>query len=453
MFWLLIATLLIPLYLARMATRRLLNPSSLLIAWWSLWLVLGRHPFFDLYVPSDGTYALLILSVHGWCLGFCAACRVPGRMPVAAPGARVSLLNYLVGLPRISRPLLLVLAGCAIFLTFGALRTIGLLGQDGGRWEARAEYYASGGATAFGSAQLGLLRDILVKPLLFAIWGIATARAARTPRKGNLLFFAAVCTLQVVYDLTFLGRGQAVSVVLFVALLFLFGGPLQGKHRLALDWRVSRRLVFTLVVILLLAAIFVITMSVMKAEGREGALQYVLARYVTYWMLPFTLFDQRDVILAPDDPFVYSIGGFLDLLILLGRRFGVEYVVPGRSIDLQVYLPIAPDRVGNAFATWCIAFYADMGAVGVFLLPLAFGAVVGMVYGQYLRTRQASFFVLLVFLYQATIMGVLEWQLSWNEGTCSLLLLVLLAITRCRNAQIPAGAAAKALPSDFGREP
>jgi oligosaccharide repeat unit polymerase len=351
--------------------------------------------------------------------------------------------------PRIPRYILVALAACAVFLAIGAGNTMSLFMQDAGQWQSRGEYYASGGATAFGSSRLGLLRDILVKPVLFAILAIAAVRIILRPRWGNAALFAAVSILHIVYDLTFLGRGQTVNVIVLVALVVAFGGRFQGQQRLSLSLRTAKVIGVTLVALLFVAVGFIVAMSIMKSGGSLGELPNVLTRYFTYWMLSFTLFDQRDVLLVPGDCFCYTLGGFYDLVILIGRRFGAENLLPGRSMDLQAYLPIGSDRVGNAFHTWCIAFYSDMGALGVSLLPFCFGAIVGWAFRRYVQMSSPSHFVLLVYLYGLTLMGVLEWQLSWNENAACLILLLVLCTVRRKPA---ASSVPKDDPPGLGRE-
>lgn len=419
----LIASLILPLFISLRLLRSAVNPVSLFLIWWAGWLLLFEFYDFGLYEVSVETMALLVGSVHGFAGGFLwvAANRSMVRLQgEASPHAhRVWEWLAFTRAGRVTSYLCLVIVFG--FLYLGARETYSSLSHLSGV-ALRAEYFETGGASAYGGVYAALIRDLVAKPLCFVLLGLAFLRLViASPRLSDYGIFFGSFGCLVVLDLAAMARNQVVAGVFFVGLALLF--VLLERQKSGLENLRIRRAATLFAGLLVTSIAYVQFVSV---ERMAASLISDFDRLAVYWTVGFKLFDLRDQVLPRDfDGFVYSLGGLQQIMNLLLRRVD-ESLQISKTMDLQPFLAVGVGQYGNALFTWCIAFYADLGVFGVIIAPTIFGVIVAQAFIRWRRHRDGAALLYFCYLEFVALAGVQEWRLMWMDQVLVLVFLAFL---------------------------
>jgi len=417
MHYLMISSLLVTAVFGARKFRTMLNPASMVSLWWLLCFIYFFIHQSDYYKIQLHTLLLLLVSVHAFSFGV--------RSGYVYKSYSYDGFVYrdvmcrLMGSNRWNVFVVVVAIISFVFSLYGVSDFYQTL-KSGNASAYRMEYYESGGEIAYGNVYLAVIRDLLLKPILYVFIGIASMGLMHGQNKyiNRILLLLAITSL-IMFDAAQFGRTGTVNIIFLIVFVYIFSkNNLKGVVNKYRKLHVMDYFVIAIAMIGILYFINIVSLQRQGLSILEG-----LDKLFSYFTLGIALFDKKEYVL-PDhfNGFLYSLGGVYQMINIITRRFGFE-ALPSKAMDLQEFQYIGPDMIANALYTWNIAFYADFGVIGCILFPFFIGALVGMAYKKMVFISNDSSILLLSVFMVVVFAGVLEWRLMWADQ----LMLIILA--------------------------
>lgn len=401
--------------------RDILNPVSVLLLWWGIWLAVANINPINLYEPSPYTQFLYIIMLGAMAGGAWLA------IPLISQD--VNKENKRVVRKWKWGTLLLVPAALLIVALFYKAYTSYLTDIA---TVSREDMFGSGGLL-FPNQQAQLVYTATVRPLLLAGLIAGLALFVTRQKKWPLVIMAG---LYVMESVMMLGR-RNIYLLLFLVAFTLFV-MVQGKASRSI--RVARRY-GVLIVVSLLAALLLITSW---RVGDTFDVERVVERYVVqYHTGGFTIFDQERQ--DPNSMLNERIGygraslGTIEraTAILIFRRVSNT----ARSLnndfgsELSEFRKVGPGDgppgiYMNAYNTILYSLYIDGREIAVILLPMVFGYFIMGHYLAWKRQQRIHSLMICVLLSGIGFVGLFDTPLSGPElwGT----LIVICGLNRLR---------------------
>ncbi|OGD18261.1 MAG: hypothetical protein A2W03_14060 [Candidatus Aminicenantes bacterium RBG_16_63_16] len=389
--------------------RRALNPVSLVIIWWCLWLWVANFSLTGLFIPGARTQVMVLVLVSAVFLGSklaFARSRPTGAVARANENFRLNS-RYLVWLNILYFPVVAFLLVRAVPL---------LLSGDPVKYRAAAFGSLDEPSPLFGGAYPQFLFEILVLPVIFFSLTVGLILYFRFRRK--MLLFLSVVLLTMEAGLM-LGRFNFYYILALAVLTYVFvvqgrapkpGVPAEaGRPETELAPKRTRSLII-LAVGLTVGMAALLSVSVLREKKHTGLLTTFKKVLVEYHTVGFVLFDQElgSPISRLNMRLSYGrsiIGGLDTVAVVMLRRFNPGLIpVAGESgAYMAVPQEVGRDEKGepllaNAFYTVLYSLYFDGRYLAVILIPLGFGYFLARSYLDWLKNGSLVSLALLILL-------------------------------------------------------
>lgn len=376
--------------------------------WWFGLLIFSCFNIFDLYAVSFYSYALLILNVLFFLMGFLSYKRKITY--VRSSFAKNDLLNVKLFLP-------LVVIG--IIYIYEVYKSYSSLSSYLDMASSRSEIFHVG--EVFGNG-VELILYRLFSSLLFVICSAILASRFANKYRSILVPFS-ICYLLIYFNI---GGGRMPILMLFIYFLFFY-----LSRNVLCDYGMFKNSVILTFVsgfkILLIVAVSVMFMSYvfMQRLGVDNfdsfyvllGLQLLLESIVIYIVGPFRAFDY-----AITTDFLDRIGGFqfgkltfggLDSFVsIFLNNVGIDYTSLENIIGfLQTdYIYIGQDIEFNYAYTNVLYFYLDFGIPGIIVFSFLWGYFIRRMIFLFYQRLDMYMTILLCYLYSIIFLSVFTWK-------------------------------------------
>ena len=373
------------------------NPVSFYVIPWGLATLFAISGLYGIYVPADGTVALVVISMIAFALGcvfihsvWQSRCRF-GLARSTPLGSRVSTsIHFDFTLTLCARRLLYALGALAIaYELYLAARSIPLLLGGQGLDYIKYQYSNVEGTTLFSTREL-LLFSWVSQPIIISIMMFFACELCSHRVNWAMFTFSIVgCALYIT-----ISGGRNLLFIFFCILLVTLilssqiGGVIRWLHSLP-------KAVKFLAIALIIAMVFI---TEQRSLGHNAS---VLENVFFYLFGGITYFDQM---LANSSMFDLLNGNYLlgwstfgfivnPILIVASVIFRFDYIGSDAILSdaASIYLPFNDTLRGNGLCTCLYAFIRDFGLPGVFLGPFLFGLMTGIVWERTFRSAIPNF--------------------------------------------------------------
>jgi oligosaccharide repeat unit polymerase len=395
--WMLFASALI---VQRSRGIMLLNPVSIAVGWWCLWLSIA------LFAPS----ALDRPSVYAiWCFVFFLGSVLAGGM-LASPNARQKSSqrdeSFESSCSALFWPFLVAQTPFTLYYLYKSRSVFGsYLGTDVRAVALGIDSGSVGSHAVFGSSFMRNLYDLSTAGLnlimlSYAIYQLLVNRRA--------LYLVAAGALVFANQMISFGRINVYLTVLVFAIIAVMA---YSHQRLSKNLSTVKLL--SVVGALIICASTYATYSFIKREGSDKTSNDFVNQFVDYHTMGFTMFS-----IEVDNPSSYAntrlglgnatSSGMQQIMAYFLRRFFPGYMPAslGYSMVNQEFVRVG-SRDGkplyyNAYYTIIHPIYCDFRLPGVILLGLMYGYILSYAFLRFLATRGNFFAVLWIgLLFQA----------------------------------------------------
>lgn len=418
MFLIFIFSLLNILYVGslKIIFKKLLNPLSIIILWWSFWIVISYAGLTDLYKPSDHVLLLVFLLNSGLFFGsFFGVYIVSGRKyheelykfrndVFEENIKKIFNKTYKIVLPIVS---FFFLKAIFILATKGVEGYRGLTFSDG-----------ENEGILFGNPYLEILYGLLISPyiLFYLLVG-----AYLFIFKGEKKIFYVGSLLMFLESTMRLGRFGLYYILMMTFIAFILN-PSKNK---AVKTK-FKKIILTFTVVLLVVG-----------GLRESNFGNVLYKSIfEYHTVGFTLLSNE-----LDNPTsklntnmsygTGTLGGLDYVSTLIIRRFSPTYDSQYSFMVKDHHLPVETgyDKNGyplyhNAFYTMLFTLYADGREFFVFFIPLLMGIFLGFYYSKFKKTNYIFDFLIVLFFMFIFIFSLFQSMLQSHIVSLALLILL-----------------------------
>ena len=391
------------------------------LIWWSVWLSLSCLNLYDLYKVSDETYALLLLGVLLFFIGYITASNT--KKHTIRKAHIVNVVDHKAFY------FFSCAALCVLFFYWYRYMSILEISPN-----IRMERYST--TYVFKRAAELLLYNYLIEPFIsIAIIVIAymIIRRQFVSSKFVVLF------LCVFFYATFgMARGPFLSIGVSMVILF-FVCNLENKEKNnvlpCLTAAKSKTLPLGFIIVaggvLVIIAVFTTAyrygMREISVQSLMTGAYYFFENFIIYFTGPFRALEHGIQVYPAQTGWLFGRGTFagIDELIYYSLMvIGFPLKTYGNGIIgnlLQgTILTIGENRYFNFAYTNLMVFYFDFGVPGVAIFSFLFGNILRRTVYLYQRNKSMPTMVLFVYFTHAAILSVFSWQL---QSPASVLLL------------------------------
>lgn len=384
--------------------KKLLNPLSIIILWWSIWIVISYAGLTDLYKPSDHVLLLVFLLNSGLFFGsFFGVYIINGRIyheelykfkndVFENKIKKIFNKTYKIVLPIVS------------FFFFKAIFILATKGVEGYRGLTFSDGDNEG--ILFGNPYLEILYGLLISPyiLFYLLVGVYLFIF-----KGEKKIFYVGSLLVFLESTMRLGRFGLYYILMMTFIAFI----LNSAKNKAIKTK-FKKIILTFTLVLLVVG-----------GLRESNFGNVLYKSIfEYHTVGFTLLSNE-----LDNPAsklntnmsygTGTIGGLDYVSTLIIRRFSPTYDSQYSYMVKDHHLPIETgyDKNGypiyhNAFYTMLFTLYADGREFFVFFIPLIIGGFSGFSYAKFKKTNYIFDFLIVLFFMFVFIFSLFQSMLQ-----------------------------------------
>ncbi len=393
-------------------SRSWLNPVSLMILWWGVWLWIATFKLTGVFPPTGRMQELVLTMLGGCAIGGLIPRRITLSSEVGEAGLKANAFE--VTFDRISKWLSL----------FGGLMIVpafirGLIGfltfTEAYKSMAFGTIEAPG--YVFGSNTIESLYFLISPPivLVLLIFGIAIYF-----QSGRAKILAWAIALTLMDSMMRLSR-----VNIYMSCILIFAAGLIYLTAPGTTWRRLKQALVracTLSILLVVLTAIVVGIGALRNDRVIRQLKEQFDIYVIdYHTMGFALVDaelQRPMS-DLNTKLTYgrlTFGGLESLATIVIRRFDRQYFSPAlenaiklsadRLVGYRRDNAINVPKVYNSYYMIVYTFYSDARDVGLFVGGLALGLLTMFAYRSWLQTRHLEPFVWTLFLLSIVLLGL-----------------------------------------------
>ena len=396
-----------------------------------LWVILFAVSFtnpYDLYSVSTYIYLLTIAFVSCFVIGITFSFNKQAVQSKESFGVLAKRnLDYFVE----SKMILILAIVCVVFLSYAVSRqTIAL------QYESMMDLRNEGSDDYIfgGNRLLGLSYNMFVVPFSYIIHVLfGYCLLYRRDKLLPLIVFLIDAILS-----TLLNNARGVILTLLVYIFFIFFCcPEFSKNvkKIKQVWSILILLVFSFAAFALVSALTAQRLygeNTLSWDAVMMGLDSMSRHVVTYLVTPLRALEY-----SFDHDYFSSLGGpslgqstfgfFFGFIDLFLERLGLNIKFANEVIYHELQSSwIFVGKEHNFAYTAILNFYMDFGIVGVFIMPVFFGAVIKRVCIMYTQNPSPVVFFLLGFLFKVMVNCYFGWELYYKS--CAFFFLILILI-------------------------
>lgn len=372
---------------------------SFLIIWF---IVLGGSTFqpYDLYLPGDYTYFLLMTNVVCFSLGFIVLKRIKNytlNLSSADLAANKFLKNNIFRF-------LVVLAGLISLYYFSIVQ--GALHIAGNLSEVRAEYYSG---NLLGSVY-PVVNGVFLQPMLIICY----------PLLGYALYrknWMAIPIMIFMIAINSLSGGRFGYVKMFYALIFFFGCVKRLNKKKIIGLSVGALVLFF--------SLAYVTASRSDASGNtfdriERGIDGTLEHITTYACGATVAFDY-----SIEHDYTSQIGGhtygaitgssIVQVIYIICNKLGMPFDQPMErltQLKQDNCITVGNSRSFNALYTSVLYFYTDFGLLGVIIIPFLLGMLCRFLIKKFLIYQTFPLLILITYCYILSMFSITDFNFT-----------------------------------------
>lgn len=433
--WIIIFWTILVAILANKLYGEFCNPCNIINIVWCLCSTLSVLGLFDLYVPKEDTFKIILIfmvvfSSTSVCSHLVLNCRNKKQNRIVFINNISSFKKIYLLFAEICILLLPLLIKCLVIIKSTGIKGLHnsfLLGASGymGFWGFYIYAY-------------------IIRPFFSALMVIAAYSVGIEHKHSNRLMALALVG-GITHYIVAGGRKEIFNVVIFVLIVFVMKG-----HQGIPIWLNKKKLfinikspIFKMLFLIPLIIIMIGVMTMFRLHFGLGVIG-------TFWMYMVGPMSYLDIIINNPTKFGISIDGLLYgkgtwgfitgpietfLSVFIGKDYqGADYLM---GLYTEKYYMISPSARINATATIIYTFLRDYGNVGIIVGTLQFAIIVSLVYYMARNGKDKGMWIcILIYIYFTLIFSVWRYTLVFYDGYMTLIWIVLFfkaRIIECQN--------------------
>jgi oligosaccharide repeat unit polymerase len=402
--------------------KKLFNPLSIIILWWSGWLFISNFSFTGLFIPSGYTQFLVLLMLIGFTMGGMISYS-PLRTDVITD---ISNKEFYSKYKKIYKLNLFIFPIVAYYL-YRAVEIFlseGLLGYRNAVFEEVGG--VEGSSLLFKYASIEYLYNNIISPVIFLSLILSTIFYILFNDKKFILISITLVIMEAALRL---GRFPFYYIIVFFLLSTWFLYDKFGQKSISfVNFRNIKKKAFKIIVFVIILLVLITFMSILRTdddENHEGIADMLQVFLIDYHTVGFTLLDAEitddNSILNKKMSYGRSIlGGLDDPVIILLRRFDKSLISTVREAATERYKHIIVGyndgfpKTSNAFYTVISSLYIDGREPFILYMSAFFGFVLSCYYRKWLMNGFLSDLAILLYFTHFALFSIF---MSLSEGS------------------------------------
>lgn len=386
------------LYSSKKRTGKWINPLSIVLIFWSFWLIMSIANSFNLYEVQMSTYLYFILFLMLFSIGFLLVARNIRERNSRFAEKRFKRKSIILLIEVITLVSLL-------YFYFKYNRLFEILGA----LEARNIKFDIG--LLFSNTYEYLFFNIIIASIVYLSFILSLSRYLYY-KKIDLMLIISLINIYI-YSSIGLGRLAIFEAIVFILLGYVFSLIYRvGKSNL------PNKLMMLCISLLGIVIILNVTTkrlnTTIEEKGILETITFTFEQGFLYFIGPINAFNQFLIMKVPDVVgYTYgrsTLGGLEYFISLIFSFIGYPFV---SANDLTGSFTRPPISIGenqefNAFYTSLMNYYMDFGILGVILFAFLFGLFVGLAWNVYIKNGNVYTLSLLIFVCYTAISSELR---------------------------------------------
>jgi oligosaccharide repeat unit polymerase len=390
--------------------KRIYNPFILFNAWWGITIYLSSLGLFNIYVPTNDTYLIMLIAILSFNFSLVFLLRNKSKLSsLRGNSIQIKDSNAIFNKFLLITHLIII-----IILFFRTLKTLELLLSGVSYSVIRYNYFK---LETIMTGYDHLINNIFVTPVLtFSI--IFVSLQYFNKRMNKTILFTTLLSISLY---VFSSGGRSIIITLGISFFAAYIINRKNKNNIKLSKKIFTQF---LLVVVLFSLIFV-SLGRMETEGGLNEVANTVFRYFT---ASYIYYEKMIPLVKEDNVYLYGsafFGGLIDIFIFILRFIGIEINPTSSYISThnQVYITVSNDgAIYNAFPTMLYTFYYDFGYLGIILGPLLFGLSSLAIYKKMISSNSFGF----TGIYIMVILTIYESTLRWTGSFANLWVVVFL---------------------------
>lgn len=391
---------------------------------WCVVLVASTFQPYDLYLPDDYTYFLLITNVVCFSFGFMVLKRFRGRI-LNLSSVDIAADNLL---KNIKFKILVIIAGLISLYYFSIFQAA--LNVAGNLGEVRTEYYSG----ELLGPTYSVINGVFLQPMLIICY----------PLLGYALYrrnWMVVPVLLFMILINSLSGGRFGYVKIFYALIFFFGCVKRLNKKKIIGLSAGALLLFF--------SLAYVTAGRSDASGNtfdriERGIDGTLEHITTYACGATVALDysiEHDYTNQIDGHTYGTITGssIVQVAYIICNKIGLPFEQPMEKLGKlkqNSYISVGKSRPFNALYTSVLFFYTDFGLLGVILIPFLLGMLCRFLIKKFLTYQTFPLLILITYCYILSMFSITDFNFTTYTSLFMVILLYWLGIKKGKKNKI-----------------
>lgn len=384
--------------------KRIYSPTVLFNFWWGVTIFVSGFGFFGIYVPSDKTYLVMLVTILAFNFPFLCSLLVPrkNKKNFFAP-KNVDTFDIYYKDNKVEKLLLILQMFCIVFLINLSITVLNMLLSGFNYENIRYAFFYE---DTIMSGYEHLIYNLIVTPIIYFNMIYVSLKFL----KGKYNKLLLVLTILSV-GLSSFSSGSR-GIVLEMGLVFILSYFLQGKK---VKFNISNNFKVISIFIIVVSSLVYITIS--RSGSDNTTLEDIIETVVLYFSAPYIYFEKLSSYALNDNVLLFGatfFGGIIDILLLVFNFIGLDVKTVSSYIanHNQLFLTVGNGHTYNAFPTMVYTFLYDFNYLGVIIGPTIFGLLTIISYKKMLITNRIAY----KGIYIVIALMIYESPMKW-EGT------------------------------------
>lgn len=373
------------------------------VSWWGLWLILSTFNLYSLYAVKPTTYALLVLNIVMFTVGFW----ICGKLSKNRASHVMEIKEEISGNHILSK----MLIGVFGILLYYWLRYLNIV-REGVSLNNRLERFNVG--YLFTSTAEILFFNYFIESFVYAFIIILAYMVIYGQFKNYMFVLLVGC----IFLYSGIGGSRGILVDVIIAMAFIL--VIRSLHN-----KINVKILVALSAIVLIISFYLAWLTASRLGFKEINVESIaigwetfLKQGIVYYTGPFRALDYGLIEYPDIIGFQFGRATFagIDEIIIMGFRIlGVELTTMNATIGKvlqETQLIIGENEYFNFAYTNVMIHYFDFGVIGVVIFPFIYGFFVRKAIFLYQNMPVIPTMIILVFLFNTMINSVFKWGLQ-----------------------------------------
>lgn len=399
--------LIIMLLISFLMEKSYYSPLNLFLSLWIIVSIFSKMQLYGMYNFSSKVYWIVLVGNIGYFLGYLFMRKVKKKNNYVKKERKyifkektLKVLSYIL----------------FIFYLLIAVRVVLSMKNNGYSYSTMRTIYMHGTSDEqikliYGSYYFQLMELFIFKPLLFASISISSVRFLKKMNIDSQIILSFLSLI--LFVIINFGRIILIQTLLCVFIGYKIIGNKIDKEIKKKIKKKFKKIIFPVLIIFFVGFVF---LSNQRQADTHNSLT-VGEQVYSYLAIPMPIMDYWINYVDNNNIQTYGmfyIKGLANIVDVFTSKLGISLPFFNTANELnnmtEVFLPIFPNHVYNAFVSIFYYFYVDWRFFGVFLGSFIYGLLMGKLYDNALKYKDVYSLSILLLMYQGLLKCFVRWE-------------------------------------------